>query len=131
VLAEAWDRATVEDGEEATATLDLPPGRWNVSLRYDSTRPLTLSAPGYEATLPGNLDFRGPAPYWAAGTIHVPEAAEIRITAAVEEPPLAGRLLGANAVAHLGSLAATARSGVAVRAGGCGGYVDWYVPARP
>ena len=45
------------------------------------------------------------------------------ITATVEDPPLAGRLLGAHSVAHLGALAAT--SAEPARAG-CAGYVDWY-----
>jgi hypothetical protein len=49
----------------------------------------------------------------------------IQITATVEDPPLAGRLLGAHSVAHLGAIAAT-RVGPPTTS--CKGYVDWYIP---
>ena len=121
--ADAWSQATVESGESASATLDLPPGRWSLSLQYDATRPVTVSAGGFEQTLPGNLDFRGPGPYWPAGTI-TSDGGPIQVEATVEDPPLAGRLLGAHSVAHLGPIAAV-RSGAPTRS--CAGYVDWYV----
>ncbi len=118
----AWSQTTVQSGESATATLDLPAGRWSLSLQYDATRPITVSAEGFEQTLPGNLDFRGPGPYWPAGTIDV-DGGRVGVTVTVSDPPLAGRLLGAHSVAHLGPIAA-------VKAGGptssCNGYVDWY-----
>jgi hypothetical protein len=63
----------------------------------------------------------------------------VRFEVSVERPPLAGRLLGAYSVAHLGAIAATpagARSAgaplpglgerrVALRSA-CGRYVDWF-----
>jgi hypothetical protein len=130
VIAMPWDQTTIEDGESAVAELRLPSGEWDLSVQYDSTRPLTLSAPGFESTLPGNLDFRGPGPFWDAGTVDVPRTSELRVRAEVEEPPWPGRLIGANSVAHLGSLAATAPGNSDHGAAGCRGYVDWYAPLR-
>ena len=119
----AWSQTTVKSGESATATLDLPAGRWNLSLQYDATRPITVSADGFEQTLPGNLDFRGPGPYWPAGTIDV-DGGPVEVEVTVDDPPLAGRLLGAHSVAHLGPLAAVKDGEPTAN---CAGYVDWYV----
>ncbi len=124
VLAAEWSDPTVESGDSSITELELARGTWELSLRYDATRPLTLSAPGFERTLPANLDYRGAAPFWAAGTLAVGGDEPIELTATVERPPLVGRLLGARAVAHLGPLAATATGDV--RGPGCEDYVDWY-----
>jgi hypothetical protein len=123
--ADAWSQTTIESGESATVELDLPPGIWDLSLQYDATRPVSLAddAERLDSTLPGNLDYRGTAPFWAAGRIEVAGGAPVRITATVEDPPLAGRLLGAHSVAHLGSLAATSAAPAGT---GCHGYVDWF-----
>lgn len=130
ILGSDWSRATVKDGEDATVELELPPGAWDLSLQYDSTRPLSLAATGFDSELPGNLDYRGTVPYFPAGRIEVERGGPTELTVVVEPPPLAGRLLGANSVAHLGSLAATRPGGsrtAPVPATACRGYVDWYV----
>ena len=123
VVADDWSSATVESGDSATIALDLPPGDWDLSLQYDATRPVTLTAPGFHTTLPGNLDYRGTAPYWPADTVES-DGGAVAITATVEDPPLAGRLLGAHSVAHLGAIAATSTEHPRA---GCDGYVDWFV----
>jgi hypothetical protein len=120
----AWSQTTVESGESATAELDLPAGTWNLSLQYDATRPVTVSADGFEQTLPGNLDYRGTSPYWPAGAITA-DGGPVQLELTVEDPPLAGRLLGAHSVAHLGAIAAT-RTGPPTAS--CKDYVDWYIP---
>jgi hypothetical protein len=141
----AWSPSgTVESGDSASLTLELPRGRWNLSLQYDATRPVTLTGPSFRATLPGNLDYRGVTPYWPAGTIDSRRGGTL-ITATVEEPTLAGRLLGAHSVAHLGGLAATRAGPGYARAaaptpgegerivrgpGACGRYGDWQAAAR-
>jgi hypothetical protein len=143
--ASDWTHARLENDGPASIELDLPSGGWSLSLQYDSTRPVTLSSPdvpGFSETVPGNLDYRGAAPFWPAGRIDAPDGAPVRISASVERPPLAGRLLGAHSVAHLGAIAATRpgdpRVGRALepvppsRLGvppppSCGDYVDWYV----
>ena len=123
VVADDWSSATVESGDSATIALDLPPGDWDLSLQYDATRPVTLSAPGLHSILPGNLDYRGTAPYWPAGSVES-DGGAATIIATVEDPPLAGRLLGAHSVAHLGTIAATSTEHPRA---GCDGYVDWFV----
>jgi hypothetical protein len=123
--AGAWSATTIRNGDSATVALELGRGRWDVSLRYDSTRPLTLAVAGREAELPANLDYRGIAPPWPAGELSVTGPEPVTFTATVAEPPLAGRLLGADSIAHLGELALT-RAGGGTATGGCEGYVDWF-----
>jgi hypothetical protein len=135
--------ATIEHDRPASVGIRLPPGRWHLSLQYDATRPVTLSAPGFTAELPGNLDYRGTAPYWPAGTIEVARTTVVPIEASVEEPPEVGRLLGASSVAHLGAIAATSASGGYARADApypgageeesrirCGQQADWVSDRR-
>ena len=140
VGADRWSIDKLESGSEATIEIDLPRGRWNLSLQYDATRPVTLGAQGLDGIVPGNLDYRGTAPLWPAGTV-TSTGAPTEITATVEDPPLAGRLLGARSVAHLGILAATpagpgyVRGAVSPMPGEaerlitgravCGRYLDW------
>jgi hypothetical protein len=125
VVASDWSDATIESGEPATIGINLGPGEWELSLQYDATRELQLRGPGLEHTLPGNLDYRGSTPFFPAGTIDMPRRGQLEITASVEDPPLAGRLLGADSIAHLGTIAATV-PGAFSEAGSCSGYVDWY-----
>jgi hypothetical protein len=131
--------ATVEDGSPASATLRLPAGRWAISIQYDATREVAVTAPGIAATIPANLDYRGSTPYYRVGEISVRRAGPVRFTASVERPPLSGRLLGATSVAHLGAIAASpaGRSPRGVPGDGearvglgdaCGRYLDWYAP---
>jgi hypothetical protein len=127
--ASDWTSTTLESGSETSIDLNVPRGVWDVSLRYDSTRPLRLTAsPGaYETTLPGNLDYRGTGPFWDAGQIAVDGTQPLRIEASVDDPPAAGRLLGAHAVAHLGDLALTGfgPTRLAETSQSCGKYTDW------
>ena len=103
--------ATIEGGSPARIELRLPAGQHHLSLQYDATRPVTLSGTGFNATLPGNLDYRGTAPFWPAGTVRMTEAGTLEIEASVQDPPAVGRLLRADSVAHLGALAATIAGG--------------------
>ncbi len=138
---------TVESGSITSQTLAVPAGRWNVSIQYDASRPLEISAPGFDGReIPANLDYRGTTPYYAAGTLTVEKTVDqsgpVRFDVGVQDPPLGGRLLGAHAVAHLGSLALTPAGGgqdggdprpgsgeraLALRSA-CGAYVDWFRP---
>jgi hypothetical protein len=126
-----WSSTTVESGSTASIEVDIPRGVWDVSLRYDSTRPLTLTASvgAYESTLPGNLDYRGTGPFWDAGQLASDGIRSLRLEASVEDPPALGRLMGAQAVAHLGDIALTkfgpGRELAAGRA--CDKYADWLV----
>jgi hypothetical protein len=136
----AWSPSTtVESGSASTQTLGVPAGTWEVSLQYDATRPVRVRAPGLDATLPANLDYRGSVPFYRAGTMTSRRGGPKPFTVTVERPPLVGRLLGANSVAHLGSIALSAVSpdragdpipGVSQRrvslGRACGRYLDWY-----
>jgi len=127
VVISSWSLPTVESGDQATVELELPRGRWRLSLQYDATRPLSLQAPAFAARLPGNLDYRGSVPFHDAGVLES-DGGTIELEASVERPPLIGRLLGAKAVAHLGTLAATRAGDPRLLAPeqGCSSYVDWY-----
>ena len=108
VIGGTWSPSpTVESGSVATQALTLPRGRWRISIQYDSTRALRIRAPGMDATLPPNLDYRGSVPFHAAGELTARRRGPVRFTVSVERPPLAGRLLGAHSVAHLGTIAAS------------------------
>lgn len=114
----------------ATQELRLTPGRWQLSLAYDSRRPLEVSAPalGVETTIPANLDFRGPTPYFPVARFEVSERtrAEVRVT--VAEPNILARLLRAPNEAHLRQLSATPLGVIerTQRRRACDRYVDWY-----
>jgi hypothetical protein len=146
--ASEWSSTTVEPGSTASIELTVPRGVWEVSIQYDSTRPVTLSGPaldpllpGYRVTLPGNLDYRGTTPFWPAGKLDVGAAGgRVRLTATVEDPPFVGSVMGADPVAHIGAVALTkagaadgdsepptpgeAERVVSARLA-CGGYADW------
>jgi hypothetical protein len=146
--ASGWSSTSIEDGASASRTLNLPAGTWQLSLQYDSTRPVTLAGPGLKETLPGNLDYRGVTPFWPAGTVTVHGSQPVRIEASVEQPPLLGRLIRAHSVAHLGAIGATPAGpsyvhGAESPAPGdgelligdryheaCGSYGDWRVRPR-
>jgi uncharacterized membrane protein len=140
IVGGAWAPSpTVESGDTSTQTLRVPAGRWEVSLQYDSTRAVRVRAPGLDATLPPNLDYRGSVPYYAAGTLTSRNGGPKRFEVTVERPPLAGRLLGAKSVAHLGAIALSPVSPAGLReplpgvsqrpippGRACGRYVDWF-----
>ena len=125
--------ATIVPGESATQSLELGRGSWQLSLAYDSPRPVTLrlSGPGLNQrlfTLPANLDFRGPTPpYPAPGTLDLHHEGTFEVEASLAEAPLAGRLLGAEGEAHLRGLYAVDTSAPVAerRRVTCGAYVDW------
>jgi hypothetical protein len=145
VIGGTWSPSpTVESGSVASQELTLPRGHWLISIQYDSTRALRVRAPGMDATLPANLDYRGSVPFHAAGRLTVSRSGPVRFELSVEQPPLAGRLLGSHSVAHLGAIAASPAAGdqrggplpglgerrVALRRA-CGHYVDWFNPQGP
>jgi hypothetical protein len=158
VIGKTWEPgAEPTDARGAAQTLELSPGSWAISIQYASTQEMTISAPGLDRTMRANLLFRGPSTYYPVGTIDiagegvaatggkVPVEFEVR----VGEPPLLGRILGTEARAYLGTIAATpiaggplgerldpppapARETIPLPAA-CDRYVDWYTvaPGQP
>jgi hypothetical protein len=141
VVGGTWTpSSTVKSDAPVTQTLSLPRGRWRISIQYDATRPLSVAAPGLAETLPANLDYRGSVPYYPVGELTRRRRGRVRFTAAVERPPLAGRLLGASSEAHLGAIAASPAGRGAPMPGeaerrvplsaACGRYLDWWRALR-
>lgn len=136
--AEGWKpSATASDGSPASQRITLAqPGRWLISLEYDSRRPLRVSAPklGLDETIPANLDFRGETPAFPVGIVDTGRSVSAEVTVEPVEPNLLARALHAPNEAHLRSLTATSLAPDAVRrvplGEACGSYVDWYRLAR-
>ncbi len=126
-----WEpSATATDSRPASQTLELGPGTWEISFEYDSRRPVHVSSDvlGLDETIPANLDFRGPSPFFGVGKVEVTERTRIKITAAPERPNLFARLIGAPNEAHLRAVSATPQNVIRRihRRRSCGRYVDWY-----
>jgi hypothetical protein len=131
--------STLQNGELAAQSLDLPRGRWRLSLQYFSPFDLTLAAPGFSQPLGAALDGQRPSTislasngqFWPAGTI-VSGGGRVRFTVTASEPSALQRLSGYSSNAQLGEL-------VAVRAephrtvplaASCNGWIDWYESAE-
>jgi hypothetical protein len=133
---DGWDAGgKLQTGERTGQTIELPPGRWHLSLQYFSPFELTLSAPGFQRELVPALDGQRPntislannGQFWPAGT-YAGEGGRVRFTVAAAEPSFLQRLSGYDDVAYLGDL-------VAVRAGkrrvvplsaACDSWIDSY-----
>jgi hypothetical protein len=122
-------------GEEAAQTLELPAGRWRLSLQYFSPFELTLSAPGFRQELKAALDGQRPntislandGQFWPAGEI-VSEGGPVRFEIAAAEPTTLQELSGYAGKAQVGSLVAVPaepRRTVPL-AQACDEWIDWY-----
>jgi hypothetical protein len=157
VLGRSWEpRAELTDARGASQELRLTPGAWEISIQYASSQAMHIRAPGLDTTMRANLLFRGPSPYYPAGVLEVPRHGRplaprpVRFGVTVDDPPLAGRLLGTESRAYLGTLAATPISDPHAKSGApahlpaasrirvplrsaCGSYIDWYrlAPGTP
>jgi hypothetical protein len=127
--------STLQTGESASLTLDLPPGEWLLSLQYFSPFGLALTAPGLREPLiaaqdgqrPTTISLASNGQFWPAGRVRS-EGGPVRFTVTADDPTALQRLTGYSGKAILGELAA-------VKAGGrrtvplpfaCGSWIDWY-----
>ncbi len=118
---------------EATATLDVPQGGWQISLQYHSQAALTVSVDGTEvAELPPSLEGfylsgAGRGAFWPAGELDS-SGGEIEITVASEEPSGLQDALGVERRTWLGTVALTSDLGPGHTRlqDACGDYVDHY-----
>jgi hypothetical protein len=131
-----WDEGgELRLGGRTEQTIELPRGRWRLSLQYFAPFALTLSAPGFEQQLMPALDGQRPntislandGQFWPAGTYRS-RGGEVRFAIEAAEPSLLQRLSGYDDVAYVGDL-------VAVRAGkrrvvplsaACDSWIDSY-----
>ena len=131
----------LHNGERTAQVMELPKGRWQLSLQYFSPFDLTLSAPGFEQELRPALDGQRPntislannGQFWPAG-VYTSRGGRIEFTVEAEDANFLQRLSGYDDVAYVGDL-------VAVRAGkrrivplsaACNSWIDWYEsPAAP
>jgi hypothetical protein len=120
--AAAWAPPTLLDGQSRTQTLRLPPGKWDLSLRWFSDVPLRLRAGSLAVTLPAYL--ADTSTFAKAGRV-VARGGPLTVT--VELP--ARKRLAVERTAQLGTLVATRageRGRIVPLARACGRYVDWY-----
>jgi hypothetical protein len=126
---------TLETGDSASQTLNLPAGRWLLSLQYFSPFDLRLEAPGLDLSLPAALDGQRPntislaneGQFWTAGTVLSPGGpVSFRISAA--DATWLQRLTGYTGKATLGELVATPDRPhrIVPLSQACNGWLDWY-----
>jgi hypothetical protein len=139
---DAWrEDSLLATGESASQTLNLPAGRWNLSLQYFSPFDLTLTGPGFREELPAALDGQRPntislgnnGQYWPAGRFRS-DGGKARFTITAADASALQSLVGYDGKAYLGEVVAVpARPHRIVPLGAaCNGWVDWYEsPASP
>ncbi len=128
----------LHNGESTSQAIDLPRGRWRLSLQYFSPFDLTLTANGFERELIPALDGQRPntislannGQFWPAG-VYMSRGGPVRFTIDAEGATPLQSLSGYDDLAYVGDL-------VAVRMGGrrivplqaaCDGWIDWYESA--
>ncbi|MGE5282411.1 MAG: hypothetical protein ACM3N0_08855, partial [Chloroflexota bacterium] len=136
----AWSPSpSLETGESASQALNLPAGRWLLSLQYFSPVELRLTAPGLDRALPAALDGQRPntislaneGQFWPAGSIRS-TGGPVRFTISAAEPSFLQRLSGYAGKADLGELVAVParRHRIVPLARACGHWLDWYEAAE-
>jgi hypothetical protein len=126
-------------GESASQAIELPAGRWRLSLQYFSPFGLSLIAPGFRHELEPALDGQRPntislandGQFWPAGEL-VSRGGPVRITIAADEASTLQSIARYAGKAQVGNL-------VAVPAGprrivplgeACNGWIDWYESSK-
>jgi len=127
--------STLQTGEAASQLLNLPRGRWQLSLQYFSPFGLTISAPGFSQPLAAALDGQRPSTislasngqFWPAGTVNSP-GGKVRFTVTAEGASTLQSLSGYSGSAELGELVAVKAEPhrTVPLAAGCGHWLDWY-----
>ena len=133
---DAWDEGSVlETGEEASQSLKLPAGSWNLSLQYFSPFDLTLSAPGFSEELKAALDGQRPntislgnnGQFWPAGRFES-DGGKVRFTVETAEASALQSLAGYDGKAYLGELVAVPAKPhrTVPLSQACDSWIDWY-----
>ena len=127
--------STLGTGESATQALDLPRGRWLLSLQYFSPFDLTLSGPGFRQPLEAALDGQRPntislannGQFWPAGEYRS-DGGPAEFTISADEPTGIQSLTGYDGKAAIGELVAVRDQPHRIVDFGeaCGHWLDWY-----
>jgi hypothetical protein len=131
-----WEEGSeLGTGASASQTLDLPAGRWDLSLQYFSPFGLTLTAPGFREPLKAALDGQRPntislandGQFWPAGR-YDSRGGPVRFTIEAAEASTLQSLSGYDGKAAIGELVAVpARPHrIVPLSQACGGWLDWY-----
>ena len=118
-------------GQTTSQTINLPPGRWQLSIQYVSpVTGITVRAPGLETHLPSGMDAAIPyrpdqGPYWPAGQL-TSEGGPITVSVQADDVNTLQKVLGVDAPAVIGNLTAVNRAGFrrVGTAAACKLYVD-------
>ncbi len=132
----SWNEGNeLQAGERTSQTVELPRGRWRLSLQYFSPFALTLSAPGFQRELKPALDGQRPntislannGQFWPAGA-YASDGGRVRFAIDAEEPSFLQRLSGYDDVAYVGNLVAVraAERRVVPLSAACNGWIDSY-----
>jgi hypothetical protein len=116
--------AFIGAGRSAAATIRLPPGRFELSLSYESAVPMTLSAAGSSFRLTPTLEPLGPL--WRAGVITSSGGpTPLRITVANGHLPIPTT---AGLAEPVFAVPTDEHDTIVPLRKACGRYVDWYQP---
>lgn len=118
--------SAIEAGRAISQEVDLPRGRWELSLQYSSPVGLTVRLGALRRTLPPSLDVFGPL--WRVGFVEgkgLPQRLGLRAHA--PSTALATRYAIVGAVAF--TRVEPPRLVPVTKA--CGQYIDWFLPADP
>jgi hypothetical protein len=118
--------SSIPPRSKAQVALPLGTGTWDLSLRYLSARPLTLTAPGLRRRMPASLERFGSV--WSAGSLTVaPDARSVTLSIKPDY-----RALSVDSATPIMPTAVIAQRRGAQRilpiAQACGRAVDWYRP---
>jgi hypothetical protein len=95
----------------ASQTIDLPPGKWELSLQYVSpVTGVTVKAPGLDVHLPAGVDAAIPyrpdqGPYWPVGEI-TSQGGPVTVSVTADDVNWFQSLIGVDAPAVIGNLTA-------------------------
>ena len=134
---QAWDNGPIlGTGDSTSQTINLPAGRWRLSLQYFSPVDMTLEGPGLSLPLKAALDGQRPntislandGQYWPAGVYVQRRPGPVRFSFATAEPSTLQRLTGYDGKAYVGKLVAVRAQPrrILPLAQTCGRWLDWY-----
>lgn len=134
----AWSNgAMLQTGESTSQTLQLPPGRYRLSIQYFSPVGMTLTAPGFEQDLIPALDGQRPdtislandGQYWPAGVYEqTGPGGPVEFTVAAAEPTGIQDIVGYDGISFIGHLVAVPEGPheFVPLSETCGRWIDWY-----